>query len=73
MIKRTFILFYFSFIILTSLQSQTPLRFANLNEQKPSWQSVIGGESVAPIAETSYGFAVVKPTGLLGKKRREKV
>lgn len=59
MIKRTFILFYFSFIILTSLQSQTPLRFANLNEQKPSWQSVIGGESVAPIAETSYGFAVV--------------
>lgn len=34
------------------------LRSADLGAQRPSWQSVIGGEAVAQIAETSYGFCV---------------
>ncbi len=37
----------------------TVLRSADLSSLKPSWQAVIGGESLAPVAETSYGFAVI--------------
>lgn len=40
-------------------QDSSALRSVNISKTKPSWQAVIGGESVAPAAQTSYGFAVV--------------
>ena len=48
-----------SFFIVSKLFAQTPLRYADLKTQKPSWQAVIGGQAIAPVVETSYGFAVV--------------
>lgn len=47
------------FLNIFPLFSVAPDKIVHLPSQKPSWQSVLGGEAVAPIAETSYGFAVV--------------
>ena len=47
------------FLPLFFLHAQNPLRSVDLTSQKPSWQAVIGGQAIAPVAETSYGFAVV--------------
>ncbi len=57
MCKKVYIISFIFFFIF-SLFPQTPLRTADLSTQKPSWQAVIGGEAIAQIAETSYGFAV---------------
>ncbi len=58
----TGLLSFFIFIFASSsiwAQDSSALRSVNISKTKPSWQAVIGGESVAPIAQTSYGFAVV--------------
>lgn len=52
----------FLFLIIFSSEnffSQTALYQTDLSTLSPSWQTVIGGEIVAPPAETSYGFAAV--------------
>ncbi|MCR5171716.1 MAG: PQQ-like beta-propeller repeat protein [Treponema sp.] len=54
--KFCFTVIFFSIF---SLYAQNPLRTCDLTSQKPSWQAVIGGQAIAPVAETSYGFAVV--------------
>ncbi len=56
---RKFIILYIFLFPMISLFGQTPIRTVDLSKQKPSWQAVIGGEAVAPVTETSYGFAIV--------------
>lgn len=57
------VFFLLNFLIPTYIFSQnlssTPIRSSDLSKERPSWQAVIGGEAVAPVAETSYGFAVI--------------
>ncbi|WP_149554107.1 hypothetical protein [Treponema pectinovorum] len=64
--NKIFLLAFFSlsfFLETASIFCQNsisaPIRTSNLSKEKPSWQAVIGGEAVAQVAETSYGFAVV--------------
>lgn len=52
-------LFFLFFFCFENFFSQTPLYQADLSVIKPSWQAVIGGETVAPPTETSYGFATI--------------
>ena len=40
-------------------------RHLDLNREKPDWQSVIGGNAVAPALETSYGIAVLSDGRML--------
>lgn len=52
----------FLFLIIFSSEnffSQTALYQTDLSTLTPSWQTVMGGEIVAPPVETSYGFAAV--------------
>ncbi len=58
---RHFFSFIFAFATVSAVfaQENSALRSVNISKTKPSWQAVIGGESVAPVAQTSYGFAVV--------------
>lgn len=61
--KSFSIVFLFALIFTASssifAQDSPALRSVNISKTKPSWQAVIGGESVAPVSQTSYGFAVV--------------
>lgn len=48
-----------SAFLLGSAHAQVAMRTLDLSAQKPDWQSVIGGEAIAPAVETSYGIAVL--------------
>lgn len=48
-----------SAFLLGGAHAQVAMRTLDLSAQKPDWQSVIGGEAIAPAVETSYGIAVL--------------
>lgn len=55
---RTFLSILLSLSSAAGALADGALRSADLATQRPSWQAVIGGEAVAQIAETSFGFCV---------------
>lgn len=59
LLKPNILLLFLHFFCCGKIFPQLPLYQADLSVLKPSWQAVMGGETVAPPAETSYGFAAV--------------
>lgn len=55
---RAFLSIFLTLLSSAMLFADGALRSADLSTQRPSWQAVIGGEAVAQIAETSFGFCV---------------
>lgn len=46
-------------LLCLNVYSYESLKTVDLSKEKPSWKAVIGGEAVAPVAETTYGFGAV--------------